>query len=80
MLKKFFLDLFLLLNVTAFMKASRVKIFTVDTGNHDRRFLRQAPTTACDDKVAVSRDSLNLPGRLNMLNGRVRFYQSNIVT
>lgn len=44
-----------------------------------QRNIRQADT-ACSDKVTVSRESLMLPGMLNELNQRVRFFRSQYAT
>ena len=45
-----------------------------------QRVSRQAGSTACSDKITVSRETLTLPGMLNGLNQRVQFYRSQYAT
>ena len=48
--------------------------------SHQRNNRQAACCTACSDKVEVSRQSLVLPGMLNMLDQRVRFFRSQHAT
>ena len=71
----------LLCAITALTQAVRIKIYlSRDSVERYHALIskRQTQDTACSDAVVVDRGSLTLPGRLNQLNGRVRFYRSEI--
>ena len=62
-------------------KAVRIKVHLVKESverYHAHVLKRQTQDTACSDVVVVNRSSLTLPGRLDELNDRVRFYRSEI--
>ncbi len=68
--------------VSGLAHAARIKIHLNKEKYEEHVFKRQASMTetACSDAIEILRSNLTLPGMLNDLNPRVKFYQSNIAT
>ena len=67
----------------SYVQAARVKLqLTKESAELYRAhiFKRQTNGGSCDDNMVVERTSLTLPGRLNDLDPRVKFYRSATVT
>lgn len=67
----------LFLSIPALMESSRIKIHTYQPLSVKSNRILRTSTTACEDMIAVDRNSLNLVGQLSMLNERVRFFRSS---
>ena len=63
------------------LQGAKIKINIHLPDNYiQQRNSRQTASTACSDRVAVSRETLTLPGMLNRLNNRVLFFRSQYAT